>query len=179
MRKPLSNPPTDAEILEFFKARADHPLPEINTEALEPGPYEVRLQLAPMLCWRCGQLVKAVRGYVTHRAFVALSEVSDTRTLAAFVINLRTSDPKVSPVSHRYSKTVQGRYFAAECPDCRALFGDFFMTTEFFTEKTTCEFPSCGCDNPDLQCRTFEYHGLTLTIGPDEIQTIRDQGGFD
>lgn len=35
---------------------------------MQPGPYDVRLQLALMLCWRCGQLVKAVRGYLTHRA---------------------------------------------------------------------------------------------------------------
>lgn len=111
MKKPLSYPPTDAEILEYLKARA-----EIAAETLEPGPYDVRLQLAPMLCWRRGQLVKAVRGYLTHRAFVSLAEVSDTRALSAFVIELRKRDPTVSPVSHRYSKTVQGRYFAAECP---------------------------------------------------------------
>src|SRR5713101_7536040 len=178
MKKPLSDPPADAEILEFLKARADNPLTEIDPEALEPGPYEVRLQLAPMLCWRCGQLVKAVRGYLTHRAFVSLAEVSDTRTPTAFVIELRKRDPKVSPVSHRYSKTVQGRYFAAECPECRALFGDFFMIHELFTEKTTCDFPSYGCENPDLQCRTFQYHGLTLNIARNEIQTIRDQGGL-
>ena len=116
------------------------------------------------------------RGYLTHRAFVPLSEVSDTRTLAAFVfVELRKIDPQISPVSFRYSKTVQDRYFAAECPDCRALFGDFFITHESFTEKTTCEFPSCGCHSPDLQCRMFEYHGLTLTPGRDELQTISDQ----
>jgi hypothetical protein len=52
------------------------------------------------------------------------------------------------------------------------------MIHEFFTEKTTCDFPSCGCENPDLQCRTFQYHGLTLNIARNEIQTIRDQGGL-
>ena len=64
---------------------------------MQPGAYDVPLQLAPMLCWRCGQLVKAVRGYLTHRAFVSLAEVSDTRTLSAFVIELGKRDPKVSP----------------------------------------------------------------------------------
>jgi hypothetical protein len=51
------------------------------------------------------------------------------------------------------------------------------MTTEFFTEQTTCEFPSCGCEIPQLQCRKFEYHGLTLSLGRAEIEIIRDQGG--
>src|SRR5712692_1019169 len=98
---------------------------------MQSGPHSVRLQLAPMVCWRCGQLIKAVRGYLTHCAFVALSQVSDTQTLAGFVAELRKRNPKISPVCCRYSKTVQGRYFAAECPDCSALFGDFFMVHEF------------------------------------------------
>ena len=155
-------------------AALQQPRPSLN---LQPGPCDVRLQIAPIFCWRCHALVKAVRRYITHRTFVALAEVSDTRTLAAFIVELRKRDPKLSPVSHRYSKTVQGRYFAAECPECHALFGDFFMTTEFFTEQTTCDFPSCGCDFPELQCRKFEYHALTLNLGRGEIQTIRDQGG--
>ena len=142
---------------------------------LEPGPCEVRLQVAPMVCWKCKHLIKAVRGYVAHRAFVPLAQILDTRAVAAFVVELRKQDPKLSPVSHRYSKTVKGQYFAAECPDCRALFGDFFMVHEFFTEKTTCDYPSCGCDDPDLHCRLFEYHGLTLNLGADEAENIVEQ----
>ena len=106
-----------------------------------------------------------------------LAQVSDTRTVAAFVVELRRRDPKLSPLSHRYSKTVQGRYFAAECPDCRALFGDFFMTQEF-TEKTTCDYPGCGCDDPDLRCRLFQYHGLSLDLGTDEVENIMEQNGW-
>ena len=167
--------PTDQEIIEMLIARDDNRVRP--ADQLKPGPCEVRLQIAPMACWRCGNLIKAVRGYITHHAFVSLARMSDTRAVAAFVAELRRRDPKISSVSHRYSKTVKNRYFAAECPDCRALFGDFFMTNEFFTEQTTCEFPSCGCENPDLQCRKFEYHGLTLNIGDDEIETIRGQAG--
>jgi len=166
---------TDQEIIEMLVARDDNR--GQPADQLESGPLKVRLQIAPLVCWRCGNLIKVVRGYLTHRAFVALAQVSDTRTVAAFVAELCQRDPKISPVSHRYSKTIKGQYFAAECPDCRALFGDFFMTNELFTEKTTCEFPSCGCENPDLQCRKFEYHGLTLNTGDDESETIRWQAG--
>jgi hypothetical protein len=121
-----SREPTDQEIIEMLLARDDHRVRP--ADQLEPGPCDARLQTAPLVCWRCGNLIKAVRGYITHRAFVSLAHVSDTRTVVAVVMELRQRDPKISPVSHRYSKTVKNRYFAAECPDCRALFGDFFMT---------------------------------------------------
>jgi hypothetical protein len=181
---PLDDP-TQQQIIKELEARVEEkrvkliaalqqPRPTLD---LQPGPCDVQLQIAPIFCWRCRALVKAVRGYITHQAFVALAGVSDTGTLAAFIVELRQRDPKLSPVSNRYSKTVEGRYFAAECPECHALFGDFFMTIEFFTEQTTCEFPSCGCEIPELQCRKFEYHGLTLNLGCAEIQTICDQAG--
>ena len=186
IKKHLLDDPIQQQIIMGLDARVEEERAKLlaalqqpqPTLSLQPGPCEVRLQIAPIFCWRCHALVKAVRGYITHQAFVPLAQVSDTRTLAAFIVEMRQRDPKLSPVSHRYSKTVQGRYFAAECPQCHALFGDFFMTTEFFTEQTTCEFPSCGCEDPELQCRKFEYHELTLNLGCNEIQTIRHQGGW-
>src|SRR5229473_1577927 len=122
MKKPLSNPPTDAEILQFFQRPRRAP----SDRRRGGAPTRPTPRPAPT----CSNGVLALqpthqsrpRGYLTHRAFVPLSEVSDTRTLAAFVfVELRKIDPQISPVSFRYSD----RYFAAECPDCRALFGDF------------------------------------------------------
>lgn len=137
-----SREPTDQEIIEMLITCDDNRVRP--ADQLEPGPCDVRLQIAPMVCWRCGNLIKAVRGYITHRAFVSLAHVSDTRTVAAFVMELRKRDPKISPVSHRYSKTVKNRYFAAECPDCRALFGDFFMTNEFSRKKPRANSPAAA-----------------------------------
>jgi hypothetical protein len=61
---------------------------------LQPGPCDVQLQIAPIFCWRCHALVKAVHGYITHRAFVPLAQVSDTRTLVAFIVELRPARPQ-------------------------------------------------------------------------------------
>ncbi len=77
MKKPLSNPPTDAEILQFFNARAEHPLID-DAEALQPGPHRVRLQLAPMGCWRCSQLIKAVRAATSPTALLYHSQKCDS-----------------------------------------------------------------------------------------------------
>ena len=52
------------------------------------------------------------------------------------------------------------------------------MTEEFFTEMTTCDYPSCGCDDPDLRCRLFQYHGLSLNLGTDEVENIIEQNGW-
>ena len=115
------------ERAKFLAALERPPRPPLE---LQPGPGSVRLQLAPMGCWKCKHLIQAVRGYITHQTFVPLAQVSDTRTVAALVVELRRRDPKLSPLSHRYSKTIQGGYFAAECPnrpvrgflhDCRIL----------------------------------------------------------
>ena len=100
----------DQERAKFLAALERPPRPPLD---LQPGPGSVRLQAAPMVCWKYKHLIKALRGYLTHQAFVPLAQVSDTRTVAALVVELRRRDPKLSPVSHRYSKTVQGRYFAA------------------------------------------------------------------
>src|SRR5262249_20083991 len=67
--------------------------------------------------------------------FIALTDTSDTRTVTAFVAELRQQAPGISPVSHRYSKTDGGQYFAAECPWYGALFGSFFMTNAMFPDR--------------------------------------------
>jgi hypothetical protein len=53
--------------------------------------------------------------------------------------------------------------------------GNFFITGDFFREQVRCEFPRCGCDYPNLQCRRFEYHPLSLRVGLSEVQDIANQ----
>jgi hypothetical protein len=88
MKKP-SNPPIEEEIAESILARADHPLIETDLDTLQPGvPQTVRVQLAPIHCWKCGARIKAVRGYVfgdpevpDEQVFTARRDISDTRQL--------------------------------------------------------------------------------------------------
>ena len=136
-----------------------------------PGRVAVELQIASIACWKCRKPIKAARGYVINNHFVPLAEVSDTETLATFLLELHKSDPEVTRVSQRYSRTTQDHYFAAACPFCAALLGDWFMTADFFTEVVTnCEYPDCGCpDAPhfgrEIGCRVFAYRPITLRLG--------------
>lgn len=183
MKKPLSNPPTNGEMLEFLKARADHPLIQTAVNALQPGvPYTVRLQLAPIRCWKCAERIKAARGYVfgdpdipDEHVFILLRQVSDTRQLTALVADLRKRDAAITPVGFNYSKAMKGQYFSARCPYCSMICGAFFMTSASFFPEKSCDYPDCDCSNsPNIHCKGCEYHEARLRLSADEIQDISD-----
>lgn len=89
-KKSSSDHLTDEQILESLVRRADF---EDEHEALSPGRYEVELQLVPIACWKCHRALVAVRGYRFVDVFVPLADISDTRTVAAFVAELRSNHP--------------------------------------------------------------------------------------
>jgi hypothetical protein len=190
MRKELPPNPSQDEILESLQARVEEiratlpvgpPPPRILT--IEAGvPYPIRVQLTPTRCWKCGQRIKAARGYIfTHEevpdepVFIALEHVTDTRQLTALISNLRKQDPAITPVGFNYSKTMGKQYFSARCPHCSFLCGSFFMTnTSFFPERALCDYPECECCyNPDTHCHGSEYHELRLRLGDFEISEIK------
>jgi hypothetical protein len=142
-----------------------------------PGTRVVDLQMASITCYECRKAIKAVRGYVVNNHFRPLAEVSDTGAIAALVSALRQRVPEVTPVSHRFSKTIQGKYFAAACPFCSALLGDWFMTADFFTEMSSCDYPSCGCPfaafyGREIGCRVFDYQTISLRLRPSELRGL-------
>ena len=93
MKKNSSEDPTDEQILKFLFTRADF---EYDCEPLGPARYEVERQLVPIVCWKCYQALAAVRGYRCEDVFIALADLSDTRTVTAFVAELRTQAPGIS-----------------------------------------------------------------------------------
>jgi hypothetical protein len=133
-----------------------------------PGRMEVKIQIASITCWRCHLPIKVVRGYVLNDNVIPLAEISDTVAVTALAEQLRRKDSRVTLVSRRYSNTLQGRYFAASCPFCSALIGDWFMTADFFTEVVNCEYPNCTCPDvhapgPNLVAVFSSITGLPLT----------------
>ena len=168
--------PTE-QILKFLFRRAGF---EHDCEPLSPGRYQVELQLVPTVCWQCHQALAAVRGYRIEDVFIALADIGDTRTVSALVAELRQQASGISPVSHRYSKTAGGQYFAAECPWCGAHFGSFFMTNAMFPDRLplNCRYPSCHHQFPHIECDLFKYHSLTLNLRPEEAQYISDYRGL-
>jgi hypothetical protein len=149
----------------------------VNQRASQQPVIKVRVQIAPIICFKCEERIKAVRGYVYGNAFVALENVSDRRQLAALIEDLRKHDTAITPVGSGFSETIDGRLFAARCPECSIICSNFFMTAEFFKETVHCHFPNCGCDYPNVQCRGFEYYPVSLRIGRNELQFIAHQTG--
>jgi hypothetical protein len=147
----------------------------------------VRLQLAPILCWKCRQPIKAARGYAFDRpddpqsqAFIALQLVSDTRHLATLVADLRKHDPSIAPVGFNYSKTNKGQYFSCSCPYCSAISGAFYMTNPHFWETVLapCRYPDCECRyNPGIECQGCDYHVVNLRLSEQELEEIAVQTG--
>ena len=142
---------------------------------MRPGIYKVRVQIAPIICFHCHQHIKVVRGYLYGNVFVALQNVSDTRQMTALIADLRKRDPTITPLDFSHSNTFRNQYFVARCPECSTICSNFFMTVDFFVGKAPCEYPSCGCDYPNFQCRLFQYHLLSLRLGPYELQDITHQ----
>jgi len=167
--------PESANICGTLERQVREHIATDKRESMRPGIYKVRVQIAPILCFECHKHVKVVRGYLYGNAFVALHKVSDTQQMTALIADLRKRDPTITPVGFNYSGTVRDQYFAARCPECSTICGNFFMTVEFFTGKAPCEFPGCGCDYPNFQCRLFQYHLLSLRLGPYELQDITHQ----
>jgi hypothetical protein len=173
MKKSSSEDPTDEQILKFLFTRAD-------CEPLGPAHYEVELQLVPIVCGKYHQGLAAVCGYRYEEVFITLADLSDARTVTAFVAELRQQTPGISPVSHRSSTTAGGQYVAVEWPWCGARFGSFFITNALFPDRLPLNFqyPSCYYQFPHIECDSFKYHSLTLNIGPEEAQHISDYRGL-
>jgi hypothetical protein len=167
---------------EYLKARAEHPLTDIDKKTLQPDiPYTVRLQLAPIHCWKCGKQIKVARGYVygdpdipEEQMFISLRRVTDTRQLIALITDLRKRDETITPVGFNYSKAAGEQYFSAHCPYCALICDAFYMTNaSFFSEQALCDFPECECCySPDVHCQGCEYHEARLRLGTDEIEKI-------
>lgn len=165
-----------------LKDRLSRPIPMLDIEAGTPQP--VRLQLAPIACWKCRRTMKAERGYIydyddEDRAFIALRQASDTRQIVALIAHPRKADPAITPVGLNYSKTVGGQYFSARCPHCGAICGDFHMlNASFFVDKCLCDYPDCECAyTATTQCRKCEYHQINLRLSDEEIDEIALQVG--
>ena len=185
MAKPAADDFTEVRITDFLKTRTGQKIPELP---IKPGTAQpVRLQLAPILCWKCRQPMKAARGYAFDRpddpqsqAFIALELVSDTRHLAALVADLRKHDPSIAPVGFNYSKANKGQYFSCSCPYCCAISGAFYMTNPHFWETVLapCRYPDCECRyNPGIECQGCDYHVVKLRLSEQELEEIALQTG--
>jgi|GEM_PF-3190478 len=121
------------------------------------GVQQVNIELMKDTCWKCERSIRTVTGLVFpdqqlstwnndrwlyYNHMVGLQALSDNHALViqAFIQQLRQTDPTITPVSYRYSHTINAPYWAASCPNCNALRGDFHVqearTTHLFDFKS-------------------------------------------
>ena len=81
-------------------------------------------------CWRCGERMPVVALLVS-----AVEDAENDVCVLSEVVALPEDvlsyiQKRVSTYQFRYSKTVQGNYYANTCPSCGMLSGDFFLHSE-------------------------------------------------
>jgi len=106
-------------------------------------------------CWKCGEtmpvvalLAPEVEG-TEHQVCVLSDIVALPKDVLGYV------QKRVPTFQFRYSKTVQGKYYANTCPSCGMLSGDFFL----HSEPGAPFFPTCEKEASLLYLTEVPIHG--------------------
>lgn len=94
---------------------------------ISPPIYMVGMKIG---CWKCGEKmpVVALLAPAVEGAEQEVCVLSDIVALPEDVLGY--IQKRVPTFQFRYSKTVQGKYYANTCPRCGMLSGDFFLHSE-------------------------------------------------
>lgn len=106
------------------------------------GEQRVNLELMEDQCWSCHRPMRTVTG---------------------------TANPLITPVGNRYSQTVQEIYFAASCPYCKALRGDFHVLDDRMRYLHSLDSRSSG---------QLEYHPIMLRDDDKLLSALREGAEF-
>lgn len=146
------------------------------------GVQQVNIELMKDTCWKCEQPMRTVTGLVFpdqqlsswdndrwlyYNHMVGLQGLQDNHALViqAFAKQLRQIEPAVTPISYRYSHTISSSYWAACCPHCNALRGDFYMQEA----RTNHLFDFTSRSNGALQ-----YYPITLDVDRPLIRLLNE-----
>jgi hypothetical protein len=144
------------------------------------GFQPVNLEIMRYTCWKCSREIKTVTGIVFpnqqlnnwnntswqyYHSLVSLNQIKgDTADLIAeFIATLRQNDGAITPVGYKYSNAIKSSYFAASCPYCEALCGNFYVMDDRMDYLHS------------LQSRTdgsLTYHSVSLNIDNYLIQCL-------
>ena len=123
---------------------------------VSPPLYMVGMKIG---CWKCSErmTVMALLAPKVEGADNQICILSDVASLPKDV--LVYIQRRVPTFQLRYSKTVQGKYYANICPSCGTLTGDFFLHSEpgapFFP---TCEEEAWSALSRRSPCAGFGTH---------------------
>jgi hypothetical protein len=116
----------------------------LRYEGPQPGLQKVNLELMRRICWKCKSPIRIVTGitfpnrqlsswnnfdWQYYNQLIPLSEMrtENQKDIQHFVDLLREDDPSITPVGARFSQEAAEIYFAAICPNCSALQGEFHV----------------------------------------------------
>jgi hypothetical protein len=107
-------------------------------------------------CWKCGErmpvvalLAPVVEG-LEHEVCILSGIVTLPDEVRSYV------QKRVPTFQLRYSKTVEGKYYANTCPSCGMLSGDFFL----HSEPGAPFFPTCETEAGLLYLTEIPIRGL-------------------
>jgi hypothetical protein len=149
------------------------------------GIQKVNIELITDKCWKCNKPMKTVSGIVFpnkqsenwdnydwlyYNQLVPVSALNSVQaeSIKGFVDKLRIKDNSITPVEYRYSNTSKSKYWAAGCPYCNSLRGNFYVA-EYRMEYLH-----------DLESRInkdLQYYTVELNVGINLIEALND--GYD
>lgn len=150
------------------------------------GEQQVNLELMEDQCWSCHRPMRTVTGiafpnkqlsrwdnpdWMYYNQLLPLSslEGGHARMIRQYVDQLRTANPLITPVGNRYSHTVQESYFAASCPHCKVLRGDFHVMDDRMRYLHSLDSRSSG---------QLEYHSIMLRVNDKLLSALREGAEF-
>lgn len=153
------------------------------------GRQHVNIELITDSCWKCGVDMYTVSGIVFpdkqltrwdndywryYNRLIQLSELEGkvSEALTGFIENLRKNSVEgrpITPLGFQYSKTVSETYFAASCPHCGALRGNFYVSELRLDYLHSLESRTNG---------ELRYHQVELDIDQNIINSLNEGGEY-
>jgi hypothetical protein len=142
----------------------------------------VNLEIMRDECWKCKYSMRTVTGIVFpdrqlsrwdnpdwqyFNQLLRLAQITGApaKTIQQVVDRLRQTDRSITPVSDRYSKTQEGNYLAAGCPNCNALRGDFHVADYRMRYLHTLDSRWSG---------ELEYRSISLPVNEAMVAALSD-----
>ncbi len=149
------------------------------------GIQNVNIEIMADKCWKCNKTMKTVTGIVFpnkqfenwdnfdwlyYNQLVSLSTFNSKQAqiIKDFADKLRINDDSITPVEYRYSNMTQSKYWAAVCPYCKSLRGNYYVMDYRMEYLHDLE----SRINKDLQ-----YYSVELNVDNKLIETLND--GYD
>jgi hypothetical protein len=153
----------------------------LRYEGPQPGLQKVNLELMHRNCWKCNCCIKIVTGiafpnrqlsswnnfdWQYYNQIIPLSEIGTQyqKDIQKFVDRLRENESSITPVGARYSQNAAEIYFAAICPLCSSLQGEFHVQDARMDFLFSLDSRITG----QLEYHSFPMvvdHGLLTTLG--------------